>query len=707
MANTYVDYTGDNSETDFIFNFDYLQNDHVKVKVNDVIVTNYSIVEVSADNVIRFDTAPASNASIRIYRDSRGDFSPLVDFVDGSVLTQVPLDQAYKHNLFVSQEASEGTGNELLNKKGGANYDAEGNKIINLGTPTTGTDAANKGYVDQTIDNSIALGGSPAIVSLGGYDVTAFGTSITKSLANWTNDLNSPTATGSTTARSLADRFAQESLHVFDFGAVGDATADDTNAFKAAITYCKANNKVLDITGARLYLSSLDAPIDITNLTIEASNNAGLSEYLDSDYIQGISDNFAAHLSGYQSSTGASAIISNYNGAIFTGFTFRVRGCSIRCNPTKPNSSAFVQTTPTTYPQASSALNGDYKGLDIWYCGSHGIELKGGLETERISRLTILMCKGNGLHVNVTAGVNSPVEYLTFTNCTFEYCDTDSVYFETATKHIIFDRCRFNGAGKYLSDYSPSTHTDIKYAIRIKPVVGFTGLHVTNSYGEQLQGLLYIDGGYVYDIKVENNVLFYDDVSYARYALTSTASTIRGLRVSSTSFHRNNAPIYLSSLTTDSYGIELDTRVDIAGSTGVTTAPITAFTPSTAHEHLEKSGSLGDGTAGTFTYTITDSLASPSTVSPGTYQGAYTQVYAITASWQATNSDQAGTYLFTVSKLPSGSYMGFSVATSSTAGFIAAPTISTSGVISVPLSQNFRGRIIRIDASQTKNFYSY
>ena len=203
MANTYVDYTGDNSETDFIFNFDYLQDDHVKVKVNDVIVTNYSIVEVSADNVIRFDTAPASNASIRIYRDSRGDFSPLVDFVDGSVLTGDNLDEAYKHNLFVSQEASEGTGNELLNKKGGANYDAEGNKIINLGTPTTDTDAANKEYVDQTIDNSIALGGSPAIVSLGGYDVTSTGGTL-KQLRAWAADTETNASNISTNTTNIS-----------------------------------------------------------------------------------------------------------------------------------------------------------------------------------------------------------------------------------------------------------------------------------------------------------------------------------------------------------------------------------------------------------------------------------------------------------------------------------------------------------------------
>jgi len=230
MANTYVDYTAVASQTDYNFSFEYLRDEHVKVKVDDIIVTNYTIVTSPTPTKIRFNTAPVAGAAIKIYRDSRGDFSPLVDFVDGSVLTESELDESYKHNLFVSQESSEGTGGELLFKKDGVSYDAEGNKIINLGTPTTGTDAANKGYVDQTIDNSIALGGSPAIVSLGGYDVTAL---------------------GSLTPRSLADRFA-DAVNVKDFGAVADANyldggvwyvdaglttpaTDSTAAFQAAV----------------------------------------------------------------------------------------------------------------------------------------------------------------------------------------------------------------------------------------------------------------------------------------------------------------------------------------------------------------------------------------------------------------------------------------------------------------------------------------
>jgi|DEB0MinimDraft_6_1074348.scaffolds.fasta_scaffold06789_6 hypothetical protein len=253
MANTYVDYTAVASQTDYNFSFEYLRDEHVKVKVNGTLVTNYTIVTSPTPTKIRFNTAPVAGSAIKIYRDSRGDFSPLVDFVNGSVLTESELDESYKHNLFVSQEASEGQGGEQLTKKGLPNYDAEGNKIINLGTPTDATDAANKAYTDQTVDAAIALGGSPAIVSLGGYDVTAL---------------------GSTRARSLADRFG-EVLTPYDFGAVGDGTTDDTTALQAWIAYLNADAKNVGELGKGVFAFNTTLELTRTGVGIMGSHLKG------------------------------------------------------------------------------------------------------------------------------------------------------------------------------------------------------------------------------------------------------------------------------------------------------------------------------------------------------------------------------------------------------------------------------------------------
>ena len=266
MATTYNDYTGDGSNRYFNLNFEYLRDSHVKVKVNGVEVGFVINTDLPTKRVY-LNTAPALNAKVKVYRDSRGDFSPLVDFVNGSVLTESELDESYKHNLFVSQESSEGTGGEQLTKKGLTNYDAEGNKIINLGTPTSSTDAANKGYTDQTIDNAIALGGSPAIVSLGGYDVTSAVTGITQSLANWTNtNALDVTATGSTTARSLANRFA-DVVNVLDYGADNTGATNATTAIQAAINATPNGGTLIFPEGTYALTETSQTGSDLVNAT--------------------------------------------------------------------------------------------------------------------------------------------------------------------------------------------------------------------------------------------------------------------------------------------------------------------------------------------------------------------------------------------------------------------------------------------------------
>ncbi len=158
MANTFVDYTVSASQTDFAFSFPYLDDTHVVVQLDDstgaspggkfytVSTGDYSII-TSPSSLIRFTTAPETGARIRIKRDSASN-TALVDFENGSVLTEVELDRAYLHNLYLNEEIEEGSGKNVMTKNSSGNFEADLAKIVDLADPTLAQDAATKNYVD-------------------------------------------------------------------------------------------------------------------------------------------------------------------------------------------------------------------------------------------------------------------------------------------------------------------------------------------------------------------------------------------------------------------------------------------------------------------------------------------------------------------------------------------------------------------------------
>jgi len=160
MPNTYVEYTSaisDQVENGFEFSFPYL-NDLDGTPLIDVYVNGTQILSsqfsISASKIVITSGVVAVGNVVKITRNST-TASPLVDFVNGSVLTEEALDDAYLHNYYLSQEAAEGSGGEQLSKKGGTNYDADGVKITDLADPTDAQDAATKAYVDTTIDTTV------------------------------------------------------------------------------------------------------------------------------------------------------------------------------------------------------------------------------------------------------------------------------------------------------------------------------------------------------------------------------------------------------------------------------------------------------------------------------------------------------------------------------------------------------------------------
>jgi len=160
MANTFVDYTGDNSTTSFAFPFPYLDDSHIVVQIDaasvsgggfvtKTLTTDYSI-QTSPSSAIIFVTAPATGDRIRIKRDSASQ-TALVDFENGSVLTEVELDRAYLHNLYLNEEIEEGSGKNVMTKNTDGNFEADLAKIVDLADPTAAQDASTKNYVDTEI----------------------------------------------------------------------------------------------------------------------------------------------------------------------------------------------------------------------------------------------------------------------------------------------------------------------------------------------------------------------------------------------------------------------------------------------------------------------------------------------------------------------------------------------------------------------------
>ena len=107
MPQSYIEYTNGLSDTTFSVPFKYISVDDVHALGYDG--TNYfSLTVASRDasaKTITLDAAPSAYTKVRVYRATAT--TQLVDFQNGSRLSEADLDTAYQQGLFVAQEVSE------------------------------------------------------------------------------------------------------------------------------------------------------------------------------------------------------------------------------------------------------------------------------------------------------------------------------------------------------------------------------------------------------------------------------------------------------------------------------------------------------------------------------------------------------------------------------------------------------------------------
>lgn len=159
-----VDLSGSQGESNFNFSFGYLSEAHLHVYIDGVETEDFSL---SATYTITLDTALTSNATVRIRRITPID-EAMVDWSNGSVLGESDLDTTVLQVLYAQQELDdEATDLITMQLANGGSWDAQGEKIENLATPTAPTDAVNKSYADGLFAASI---GSVPITALQDVD---------------------------------------------------------------------------------------------------------------------------------------------------------------------------------------------------------------------------------------------------------------------------------------------------------------------------------------------------------------------------------------------------------------------------------------------------------------------------------------------------------------------------------------------------------
>ena len=154
MAFAINTYTGNGSLTSFSVSFPYIEQAHVIVTVGGVTKTLGSDYSFSNASTIAFSSAPANNAVIKFTRSTNRN-ARLVDYQDGSTITEAILDQDGNQSFFMAQEAIDITEN-TIGLTSNDEWDADNKKIINVTDPTTAQGVSTKNYVDTKLAADIS-----------------------------------------------------------------------------------------------------------------------------------------------------------------------------------------------------------------------------------------------------------------------------------------------------------------------------------------------------------------------------------------------------------------------------------------------------------------------------------------------------------------------------------------------------------------------
>lgn len=208
MALSSVSYLGDGSNKLFSITFPYLSKSHVKVLVNGVEDTTFTWVTTGSINTTN---TPVAGSIVVIKRET--PTAPLVDFVDGSTLTEKLLDMSTAQSLFVAEESNDSITQLMQVDLNDNKFDGLNKVVKNVADPVEPQDVATKEWTEETI----AVNGIQAALSATASAASA-ATATTKASEASTSASNALASAAS--AASIYDSFDDRYL--------GSKTSDPT-----------------------------------------------------------------------------------------------------------------------------------------------------------------------------------------------------------------------------------------------------------------------------------------------------------------------------------------------------------------------------------------------------------------------------------------------------------------------------------------------
>ena len=142
-------YTGDGSTLNYSVTFPYIEQAHVVVTLDGVTKTLNTDYSFTTSSTITFTIAPSASVVIKFTRSSSRT-TRLVDYQDGSTLTEATLDQDGNQSFYMAQEAIDITDNNISLSTATDQWDALNKRITNVANPVNNNDAVNKTYLENT-----------------------------------------------------------------------------------------------------------------------------------------------------------------------------------------------------------------------------------------------------------------------------------------------------------------------------------------------------------------------------------------------------------------------------------------------------------------------------------------------------------------------------------------------------------------------------